>query len=101
MIDKELQPYLAKIDELEASVTELEKVVILLDNYTLKLGNNFFSLKHTHTHSLGLILSHFSTSSSLFSDMFLLFFTEEKFRILKQTGKYPFKKETQSVLTNM
>jgi biogenesis of lysosome-related organelles complex 1 subunit 2 len=60
---RELQPYLEKIDEIDASVTELEKVVALLDNYTLKL--------------------------------------EEKIRVLKQAGKLPFKKETQSTLVNL
>jgi hypothetical protein len=36
--DQKYQPYLAKIDEVESSLTELEKTCLLLDEYTLKLG---------------------------------------------------------------
>eukprot|EP01122_Echinamoeba_exundans_P017157 TRINITY_DN8948_c0_g1_i1.p1 TRINITY_DN8948_c0_g1~~TRINITY_DN8948_c0_g1_i1.p1 ORF type:complete len:164 (+),score=53.64 TRINITY_DN8948_c0_g1_i1:563-1054(+) len=39
------QPYLAKIDEVESSLTELEKTCLLLDEYTLKLENKFKYLK--------------------------------------------------------
>jgi biogenesis of lysosome-related organelles complex 1 subunit 2 len=38
---KAFQPYLAKIDEIETSVSELEKTVLALDDYTKKLEAKF------------------------------------------------------------
>jgi len=38
---KTFQPYLVKIDEIETSVNELEKTVLLLDEYTRKLEAKF------------------------------------------------------------
>ena len=37
LTDKELEPFLDKIDEIEKSIAELEKAVIGLDEYTKRL----------------------------------------------------------------
>jgi len=42
---KTFQPYLEKIDEIDASVTDLEKTVVLLDEYTQRLEEKFKHLK--------------------------------------------------------
>eukprot|EP01121_Diplochlamys_sp_Union-15-3_P011392 TRINITY_DN3302_c0_g4_i1.p1 TRINITY_DN3302_c0_g4~~TRINITY_DN3302_c0_g4_i1.p1 ORF type:complete len:203 (-),score=48.73 TRINITY_DN3302_c0_g4_i1:19-579(-) len=42
---KSFQPYLEKIDEIDTSVNELEKTVVLLDEYTLRLEEKFKHLK--------------------------------------------------------
>lgn len=36
--DKEFDPYLKKIDEIDSNVNELEHTVQLLDDYTKRLG---------------------------------------------------------------
>jgi len=43
--DAEFKPYLEKIDEIDASVTELERTVVLLDDYTKRLEKKFKHLK--------------------------------------------------------
>jgi len=42
---KTFQPYLEKIDEIDSSVTDLEKTVVLLDEYTQRLEEKFKHLK--------------------------------------------------------
>ena len=39
--DKELKPFLEKIDEIEKSIAELEKAVIGLDEYTKRLETRY------------------------------------------------------------
>jgi len=41
---KDFQPYLEKIDEIDTNVTELEKTVLLLDDYTKRLETKFKNL---------------------------------------------------------
>ena len=36
--DQDFQPYLDKIEEIDMNVTELEKTVVLLDEYSKRLG---------------------------------------------------------------
>jgi len=42
---KEFAPYLQKIDDIDASVAELERVVLVLDEYTKRLEAKFEQLK--------------------------------------------------------
>jgi len=43
----DFSPYLTKIDEIDASVSELEKAVVLLDDYTKRLEAKFISMKQS------------------------------------------------------
>jgi hypothetical protein len=74
--DSKFQPYLAKIDEIDASLGDLEKTVLVLDDYTLKLGTSLFAWC-------------FAASSLT---QFLPVIPENKFKYLKEAGKLPYKK---------
>lgn len=45
IVDSEFEPYLKKIDDIDASLTELELTLKTLDAYTIRLENKFRYLK--------------------------------------------------------
>lgn len=47
VIDAAFEPHLQKIDEIDASLTDLERTLNALDAYTLRLENKFKYLKET------------------------------------------------------
>ena len=44
--DAAFEPHLKKIDEIDASLTDLERTLNALDSYTLKMENKFRYLKN-------------------------------------------------------
>jgi hypothetical protein len=46
VLDATFEPHLKKIDEIDASLTELERTLNALDSYTLKMENKFRYLKN-------------------------------------------------------